>query len=275
MLQEMAHLLEPNVDPAVWDGLLELTRALEQHDAVLYKDRLHGLYMIANTLERMEVVDTARAIIDDQVSVLLDQMRIRLNQGSVSLEQLAGILQVLLFKPNDLDEQMLRAIEQAEDDIEALEEVLAIALGIEAMELFGVVEEVHHDTIKAIEDRLTKNLSYREDTAEGVTDVIHTMHRHQALVGEIPTIAMESLHTGTSVFSDCEELIARHSERLSELDDARLADELISFVLLSGVAPKAVKDEVMFFVEASVDDLTRVQRIHRHCQMRLTEIGCV
>ncbi len=272
MVEELAVLLHNRVDPSVWDGVLALTQALEQHRAILYKDRLARLVMEANNLDSVTLVDETMGIIYGQVEALLSQMQIRLDYDCLNHQRVAEILTVFLFHPNDLDEQALAAIGQGDDGVETLTEVLAVYLNEEPVALIEAVVEVGEDVIPVIELVLQQNLSYQDEAVEGVQETVALMNRHQDLVGQNVTLGMEALKEGTAVSTAFEELVQQHREQLQNVPDDQLGDQLLSLALLARVDHIALKEEIMHFVEALRDDPIAIQRVYKRLIPRIDQL---
>jgi hypothetical protein len=273
MLQEFLQLIEHHVDPSTKDSLLGLTQALEKHGAVLYKDHLYDLFTMANEIDRGELADRARIIIYAQVNVLLSQMRIVIDTDQLSIDDITDILNTLVLEPSDYDQEALDAINQSEDDIEALSEMLSVFTTKETVEYMPVIMSVDNHTIEAISKKLETNLSYSIEGISSLNETIQAMHRHQALVGDKPTVAMEMLHNGYPVHTSHRVILGKDIAELLSLSPERIADELISAVIMSGVDKEAVCDEVSHLIESYIDDITLLQKTHMRSKERLKQMG--
>lgn len=273
MLQEFLQLIEHHVDPSTKDSLLGLTQALEKHGAVLYKDHLYDLFTMTNEIDRGELADRARIIIYAQVNVLLSQMRIVIDTDQLSIDDITDILNALVLEPSDYDQEALDAINQSEDDIEALSEMLSVFTTKETVEYMPVILSVDNHTIEAISKKLETNLSYSIEGISSLNETIQAMHRHQALVGDKPTVAMEMLHNGYPVHTSHRVILGKDIAELLSLSPERIADELISAVIMSGVDKEAVCDEVSHLIESYIDDITLLQKTHMRSKERLKQMG--
>jgi hypothetical protein len=273
MLQEFLQLIEHHVDPSTKDSLMGLTQALEKHGAVLYKDHLYDLFTMANEIDRGELADRARVIVYTQVNVLLSQMRIVLDLEQLSLDDITDVLNALVLEPSDYDQEALDAIRQSEDDIDALAEMLSVFTTKEAVEYMPVILSVDNHTIDAISKKLETNLSYSIEGIAALNETIQAMHRHQALVGDKPTVAMEMLHNGYPICTSHRVILGKDIAELLSLSPERIADELISAVIMSGVDKEAVCDEVSHLIESYIDDITLLQKVHMRSNERLKQMG--
>lgn len=272
MFDEIATLLQDRVDPLVWEGLMDLTRGLEQHQAILYKEQLHHMIMDANNIDTTALVDRAIAIIYGQVTALLRQMQIELDLDQVTHQSLAAILTALVFAPNDQDEYALAAVQQGDDPLELLAEVLSVYTGVDAIEYLPVITSVSLATIQSIEAKLQRNLSYVEESQAGVREAVVLLNQQQQLVGTTMTLGMESLHAGVPVGTDATTLVEQHRDVLVTLPADTLADALLSIAILAKVPYDALEDEVMHFVESIVDDPVAIQKTYKRLRERISTL---
>lgn len=272
MFQELSDILLDNVHPAIFSGMVSLTRALEKHQAVVYKERIIQLRMDANNREPITLADEAISIVYDQVRALTQQMKIELELDNLSMDKLSMILECLTFTPSDNDSEYLAALDAGEDSAETLQEILGIFMQCEGVELMEYVIGCDGATIDVIREVVEKNLSYREQAAEGVQDAVQLLNQHQTLVGEKLTVGMESLQAGTSVGASAEELVKQASERLVDLPPEDLADQLLSIAIVAKTPRDALKDEVMFFTENIIHDPFMIQKAYKRVNKRLSEL---
>lgn len=272
MFQELSDILLDNVHPAIYSGMVSLTRALEKHQAVQYKERIIQLRMDANNREPITLADEAISIVYDQVRALTQQMKIQLELDNLSMDKLSMILECLVFAPSDNDSEYLAALDAGEDSEETLQEVLAIYMQCDSVELMEYVVGVDGAVIVAIREVVEKNLSYLEKAEEGVQEAVQLLNQHQVLVGEKLTVGMESLQAGTEVGSSAEELVRQSQSRLADLPPEDLADQLLSIAIVAKTPRDALQDEVMFFVENIVQDPFVVQKAYKRVNKRLSEL---
>lgn len=272
MFEELSDILKGRVDPAVWVGINAITSALEKHSATVWQERIITLRMDANNREMGTVVEEALHIIYDQVRALLQQMQITLELDTLSMDRLAMILEALVFTPNDLDSEALAALEAGEDTVEAFCDVLGIYLNLVPEELMEYVIDVSNQAILAIQEKLGQNLSYREETGEGVAETVRLLNRHQLLVGDTLTVGMESLNQGTAPGADMTSMVLANRGRLVDLAPDALADELLSLAILSKTPYDALEDEVMHFIEGILNDPFTIQRAFKRIRSRLGEL---
>jgi len=272
MFDEIATLLQDRVDPVVWEGLLDLTRALEQHQAILYKEQLHHLIMDANNLDTTALVDRVIAIIYGQVTALLGQMKIELDLDQVTHQTLAAILNALTFAPNDQDEYALSALQQGDDPLEILAEVVSVYTGADPIEYLPVITSVAMTTLQSIESTLQRNLSYNEESQSGVQEAVLLLNRQQQLIGTALTVGMESLQAGVPIGTDTTTMVEQHREILVTMSADTLADALLSIALLGNIPHDALEDEVMHFVESIVDDPLGIQKTYKRLKVRLSAL---
>lgn len=271
MYDELAQLVEGKVDPSTWDGLLELCKALDSHQAILYKEQLHHLAMDVENTDYSTVVDRTVAIIYGQVAALLAQMHLVFDLDALTHQSLADILNVLLFKPNDQDEEALNALDQGEDGPETLSEILAVYLGTDASEYIEAIHQVPVQTLRTIVEHLVRNIEYGQEVTEGVQEVVTVLNYHQQLTGAV-TVGMESLQAGIEPGGDTTAMVEQQRDALMAMKPDELGDALISIVLLAKVSREAVEDEVMHFAEALLDDPVAVQRTYKRVRARMTQL---
>lgn len=272
MFQELSDILQDTVHPAIYSGMVSLSAALEKHQAVQYKERIIQLRMDANNREPITLADEAISIVYDQVRALTQQMKIELDLDILSMDKLSMILECLVFAPSDNDSEYLAALDAGEDSEETLQEVLAIYMQCDAVELMEYVTGCDGAVIVAIREVVEKNLSYLEKAEEGVQDAVQLLNQHQVLVGEKLTVGMESLQSGTEVGASAEELVRQSQGRLAELPPEELADQLLSIAIMAKTPRDALQDEVMFFTENIIHDPFMVQKAYKRVNKRLTEL---
>ncbi|MNP88341.1 hypothetical protein D3C85_07230 [compost metagenome] len=272
MFQELSDILQDTVHPAIYSGMVSLSAALEKHQAVQYKERIIQLRMDANNREPITLADEAISIVYDQVRALTQQMKIELDLDILSMDKLSMILECLVFAPSDNDSEYLAALDAGEDSEETLQEVLAIYMQCDAVELMEYVTGCDGAVIVAIREVVEKNLSYLEKAEEGVQETVQLLNQHQVLVGEKLTVGMESLQSGTSVGASAEELVRQSQSRLAELPPEELADQLLSIAIMAKTPRDALQDEVMFFTENIIHDPFMVQKAYKRVNKRLTEL---
>jgi hypothetical protein len=272
MFQELSDILQDTVHPAIYSGMVSLSAALEKHQAVQYKERIIQLRMDANNREPITLADEAISIVYDQVRALTQQMKIELDLDILSMDKLSMILECLVFAPSDNDSEYLAALDAGEDSEETLQEVLAIYMQCDAVELMEYVTGCDGAVIVAIREVVERNLSYLEKAEEGVQEAVQLLNHHQSLVGEKLTVGMESLQSGTEVGSSAEELVRQSQGRLAELPPEELADQLLSIAIVAKTPRDAMQDEVMFFAENIIQDPFMVQKAYKRVSKRLTEL---
>lgn len=272
MFEEMLTMVRDRVDPSLWDALVSLMQALEGHQAVGYKDKVIALYMEGNNLDQDTLVDRVRGILDSQVEALLDQMGIRLDTTATTMSTLADIIRTLEFKPSDLDSEALAALDQSEDAQEVLCDVLAVYLSLESVELIEVVSEVSDNTVAAMREVLEANVSYDEEGEVGVSEVVASLHSLQSQLGGEPTVALESLHSGTAPGVSMDLLVKDSYGRLSVLPEERMVDELLAFSILAKVPEKARRVSVLTHLEDMIDDPLKYQKAFKRLN-KLLGIG--
>jgi hypothetical protein len=272
MFQELSDILLDNVHPAIYSGMVTLTRALEKHQAVQYKERIIQLRMDANNREPLTLTDEAISIVYDQVRALTQQMKIQLELDTLSMDKLSMILECLTFTPSDNDSEYLAALDAGEDSEDTLHDILAIYMQCEPIELMEYVTGVDGAVIVAIRETVERNLSYLEKAEEGVQDAVVLLNKFQTLVGAKLTVGMESLQAGTEVGASAEELVNQSRSRLADLPAEDLADQLLSIAIIAKTPRDALQDEVMFFAENIIHDPFMVQKAYKRVTKRLSEL---
>jgi hypothetical protein len=273
MFQELSDILLDNVHPAIFSGMVSLTRALEKHQAVQYKERIIQLRMDANNREPLTLCDEAIRIVYDQVQALTQQMKIELDLETLNLDKLSMILECLVFSPSDNDSEYLAALDAGEDTVDTLCDILAIYMQCEGVELLEFVLGCDAAVIVVIREVVERNLSYLEKAQEGVQEAVQLLNKHQALVGDKLTVGMEALQAGTEVGTSAEELVKQAGERLADMQPEELADNLLSIAIVAKTPNDALQDEVMFFTENIVQDPFVVQKAYKRVNKRLGELA--
>lgn len=272
MFQELSDLLLDNVHPAIYSGMVSLTRALEKHQAVQYKERIIQLRMDANNREPLTLRDEAISIVYDQVRALTQQMKIELELDTLNMDKLAMMLECLVFSPSDNDSEYLAALEAGEDSVDILQEILAIYMQCDSIELMEYVLACDGAVITTIREVVERNLGYLEKAVDGVQSAVTLLNKHQALVGEKLTVGMESLQGGLEVGCSAEELVNQSKSRLVDLGPEDLADQLLSIAIVAKTPRDALQDEVMFFAENIIHDPFMIQKAYKRVSKRLTEL---
>lgn len=272
MFQELSDILLNNTHPAVYGGMVSLTRALEKHQAVVYKERIIQLRMDANNREPITLCDEAISIVYDQVRALTQQMKISIELDIINMDKLSMILECLVFAPSDNDSEYLAAIEAGDDALDTLHEILAVYMQCDASELMEYVVSCDGAVILAIREVVERNLSYTEKAVDGVQEAVQLLAKHQELVGGTVTVGMESLRNGIEVGAEAGELVRQAQSRLVDLSPEDLADQLLSIAIVAKTPRDALQDEVMFFVEDIVHDPFVVQKAYKRLTKRLTEL---
>lgn len=272
MFQELSDILLDNVHPAVYGGMVSLTRALEKHQAVVYKERIIQLRMDANNRETITLCDEAISIVYDQVRALTQQMKIELELDTLNMDKLSMILECLVFAPSDNDSEYLAAINAGEDALETFQEVVAIYMQCDALELMEYIISCDAQVILTIRDVVERNLSYTEYAVDGVQETVRLLAKHQELVGGTLTVGMESLRNGGEVGCEAEELVRQSQSRLADLGPEDLIDQLLSIAIVAKTPRDALQDEVMFFTENIIQDPFTVQKAYKRLNKRLSEL---
>lgn len=273
MFQELSDVLQNTVNPAIYSGMTALTQALDKHHAVVYKDHVVYLKMNANNREPITLADDAISIVYDQVTALLQQMKIKIDFDTVSMDKLAAIIECLIFDPSDNDSEYLAVLDAGEDSVEILQEILAIYLQCDPVELMDCIHSVSSDTVRAIRDAVEKNLSYRENVQEGVQATVQLLNHYQTQVGEKLTVGLESLQQGLEVGGDMESMVHQARDTLLDMSPEDLGDNLISIAILAKTPNDALSDEVMHFAEGIVHDPFVVQKVYKRVSKRLSELS--
>lgn len=273
MFQELSDVLQNTVNPAIYSGMTALTQALDKHHAVVYKDHVVYLKMNANNREPITLADDAISIVYDQVTALLQQMKIKIDFDTVSMDKLAAIIECLIFDPSDNDSEYLAVLDAGEDNVEILQEILAIYLQCDPVELMDCIHSVSSDTVRAIRDAVEKNLSYRENVQEGVQATVQLLNHYQTQVGEKLTVGLESLQQGLEVGGDMESMVHQARDTLLDMSPEDLGDNLISIAILAKTPNDALSDEVMHFAEGIVHDPFVVQKVYKRVSKRLSELS--
>lgn len=272
MFQELSDILLNNVHPAIYSGMVSLTQALEKHQAVQYKERIIQLRMDANNRETTTLTDEAMNIVFSQIRALTQQMKIELDLDVVTLDRLAQILECLVFAPSDNDAEYLEALNAGEDSVETFQEILAVYLQCDSVELIECVLAVDGATIEAVRAVVEKNVSYTIKAVDGVQATVQLLNKHQQLVGEKLTVGMESLNAGMSVGTSAEELVKQAGPRLLDLKPEELADELLSIAIMAKTPRDALADEAMFFAENIIHDPFVIQKTYKRLTARISEL---
>ncbi|MNY25260.1 hypothetical protein D3C86_1590310 [compost metagenome] len=228
--------------------------------------------MVANEHDPQTLVDRAIGIIYTQVKALLQQMTIVIDVDAMRYDMLAEVLDVLHFKPSDMDEDLLAIVEAGEDSLETFTDIVAFLTNRVPEELMEFIHSVPMEVIEVIRNTLQQNIDNVQSATAGATDVVHVVNKHQGLVGMVTTVGMESLNNGV-VYSDATTLLNEHRERLLSSTPEKVADDLISIALHVKTPNDALQDEVMFYVDTMYDDIFTTQQIFKHVRARLKQLS--
>lgn len=272
MFQDLADILLNKVHPAIYDGVLSITQALEKHQAVRYKELIIQLRMDANQQDQQIITDKAIHIVYDQVRALLQQMRLELDLDVLPMDKLAMMLECLVFEQGDNDPEYLAALDAGEDTLETMAEIFAVYLQCDSIELMEYVTQVSGDTLLAVREKVEQNLSHNTEVFENVQETVQLVNGLQRLVGEKITVGMESLQSGIEVGASAEEMVKQLAPRLSEMKPDELADNLLSIAILAKTPRDALLDETMFFAENLIHDPFDVQKAYKRAKSRIAEL---
>ncbi|MCY1280911.1 hypothetical protein D9M68_19810 [compost metagenome] len=269
MFEELSNILKDRVSPEVGSGIAELVRALEKHNATMYKDRINQLAMNANNIDHIILADEAIAIVYGQINALLQQMHLELDVDNIQMSRLATILEALLFEKSDDDDEISRILEEGEDSVDVFCEILAVKLNTQPETFMDIIIGVPEEVIAAIEDKITKNLGTSDEAVEGLEGIVQMMNRHSALTSGT-TIGMESLNASINVVGvDPMTIIEQRKAELLELIPEDLADQVLSIVILAGVAEDEFLSETMTYIEMMLHDPFAVQKAYKRTVSRI------
>ena len=269
MFEDLMAVVQNRVDPSMMDGIKALVEAFELHKCTLYKDQVTFLKMEGDSADAGTITDKLIGILYTQAEALLQQMKIRLNMDEIRIGMLAEIIEALHFVPGDLDDQILAICQGTEDSVDALIEILALKTNKAPEQFMEYVVSVSPFVVAVIQGLANESVEAQKNSEIDIVSVLGKLNKHQSLVGDNVTAAMESLAGGTGVGVSMQTLVDQNLEKLHKGTPQETADHLISLAIMANTEPDAIEDEVCFFLEQMYDDIVDMQKARRHLMSRL------
>lgn len=274
MFEDLARIIQGRVDPAVWTGISALTDAFEKHTATLWKDRITNLVMVGDSQDTGALNDKVMGILLDQAEALLQQMLIRLNVEEMRLSDLADLIEAMLMKPSDQDNEVLAALMASDDAVSAYCEAMAIKLGKAPEDLMEYVVQVSDMTIATMKNLMAKSVDQQQYSEEDNKIVLGLLNKHQTLIPDgVVSVAMEALGEGMPVGVDMSLLFNRFGPELLDKPVEQVVDHILSLAILARTPIDSVEEEAMFFLEQIYPEIFDLQKARKCLMARLNGLG--
>lgn len=269
MFPELNNALAGLIEESRFNDLLEVCKALEGHQAVLWKDRVLELITLCNDMDRDAFADKVIDTVYLQVEALFQQMQIDIDVRGMRLSMLARVIECLRLEPSDLDAEMAEALQNSDDSAEALADMFEIYTGEDSVSFIEYIHGVSKDALYTAISVLQSRAQDNSDIADAQR-VIRLLSKHRRLADDQKE-SLESAVEGIPVGTPMDHLINLHSDSLSTMDHKAVAEHLIHYCILSGVPDEALLDEVMHFAEGMFHPV-EVQAIYRAASKRVAEL---
>lgn len=269
MFEDLNRIIQGRVEESMWIGINALVSAFEKHKADGWKEQITHLVMIGDNEDASTLPERAIGILYAQAEALFQQMKIRVNMEDLRIELLASLVEALMFEANDMDGEILAALQASEDTTEAFCSAIAIRTSTQPEEWMEYVEDVSVFTIAAMIEVVNRSVERQQYSEQDVEKCLGMLNKHQTLIPAGTSLGMEALGEGVGIGTSMSVMVDHYKEKIGDSTPEQVVDHLISLALLANTPPDCVEDEVMFFLEQIYSDLFDVMKVTKLLKARL------